>query len=271
MPDTKVTGLPLAATPLPEDRDVWVEVVYRTTAGTAGSEDNFKAPLRTLQRRRFQRSSRLETDFFSVTGEGIFSNNSSGTGSGATAITSSIGGAGVVQHSTGTTATGYSRGLWPTTNPASNNTVVLGNGQLIYETRVRLSAPSDATDTYRAVLGLGESGVTDTDAVAFVHDGTSSNWRAMCLSNGSATYADTGIAALAAAWVDLTIVVNAAATEVRYLIDNALVATITTNIPVGDTRATGIVHCIGKSAGTTARLLLVDYVSLEIDFPNGRP
>jgi hypothetical protein len=267
MADSKITDLAVAPNPLPNDRPVLVETVVDMGA----PDKNYQVGLHRLQRRRYGRGTDiLRTDFGTATGEGQFTSaNSGGT---VNLSTIPMGGFGVVALSTGTTATGLARGMWPTSTVANNSILTFGWGVAIYEARVRLSALSDGTDTYRALVGFGESGSSDVDAIQFMHDGTTPNWRAMCMSNGTATYADTGVAVQAGVWTELRIVVNATATAVDFFVNSqAVPTTITTNIPSGEARATGVLHGILKSAGTNARLLYLDYMSVDLETPTGRP
>jgi hypothetical protein len=98
----------------------------------------------------------------------------------------------------------------------------------------------------------GTAGATSSDGVYFRYDRlTSTNWYAVTEASSTETTTDTGVAVVADADDNFLIYTDVAGTEVKYYINDALVATHTTNIPT----ATNMVSRmrIQKSAGTTSR------------------
>lgn len=145
-----------------------------------------------------------------------------------------------------------------------------GGGVCRTATAARLAVASDGTDTYSARIGFSDAysaGGDGTDGAFFryTHSTNSGKWQAVTRSAGVETATDTGVAGISASIQTFEVQVNAAATSVAFYIDGVLVATNTTNIPSGAGRETGISTHILKSAGTTSRSMLVDYMAHHID------
>jgi hypothetical protein len=204
---------------------------------------------------------------------GIFQQTVQGAGSGlnqntwpqGTALPSSDW-VGITRFATGSTATGYATigTLWP---------IPLGLGATWAETRVRLESLSDGTDTYTFRFGYLDSfsgeavdavGLRYTDAV------NGGRWQAYTRNGNTETAADTGITAALATDYKLRIEVNAAANQALFYINGALIATISTNIPNGITRFTGIGAQMIKSVGVTNKNIMMDYVECDYIFTNPR-
>lgn len=180
----------------------------------------------------------------------------SGAGAAVSALGSVAGHPGIVRLAVGTTTTGRSaiyRGM--------TTTFRIGTDAIDQEWIVRIETLSDGTDEYDAFFGFSDN-VTLASigrAIGFFYDrNTSTNWLARTTGSGGTTNADTGIAVAAGAWVRLGIRINAAATSIQFLINGAVVATVTTNIP-GVTDLWGAIAGAQKSAGTTSRSIDVDY------------
>jgi hypothetical protein len=176
---------------------------------------------------------------------------------------------GIANCTTGTTTTGRAAVVTPTFD-----CIQLGSGACVLEMMVRTpSSLSDATNRYNLICGLHDSistGSTPVDGAAFIYRDNlnGGKWQAITASatSGANTTADTGITVAASTWYCLRIEVNAGATEAKFYIDEALVATITTNIASGAADQTGVCVGIRKGAGTTARNMYVDYVDFSQDF-----
>lgn len=206
---------------------------------------------------------------------GPFIISSSGTGAGVSGITVPNGGRmGIIQFTTGTTATGR---IAHTTNTVA---IRLGGGTYVYEVDVYIPTLSDGTQRFTILGGYfaNLSSPTQANAVCFLYDeggvatgaGASGNWRALTANNSTRTYTDTTIAVVAATWVKLRIEVNADATEVVFKINGTTVATHSTNIPTAAGREMGCATGIIKSIGTTARTMWLDYQLCDIEFTTAR-
>lgn len=164
---------------------------------------------------------------------------------------------GVVECSTGTATSDYSSLIL-------DRYTILGIGfTSIFKARVAHSAVSDGTDTYDSYIGLFDYSANDfTDSVYFkyTHGTNSGNWQCITTSGGTATTNNTAVAGGNTTYSIFEIRINSDATEVLFYIDGVLVATHTTNIPT--TAVLGHTIRITKSAGTTARLIYTDWVSL---------
>ena len=204
---------------------------------------------------------------------GVFQQTVTGTGAGLNQNTWPQGTAlpsadwiGITRFATGTTATGYATigTLWP---------LPLGLGATWIESRIRLEALSDGTDTYTFRLGyLDAFGGESVDAVGFRYTDAVSGgrWQAYTRNSNTETAADTGITAALATDYKLRIEVNAAASQVLFYINGVLVATITTNIPIGTTRFTGIGAQMIKSLGIVNKNIMMDYIEFDYIFTTPR-
>ena len=150
----------------------------------------------------------------------------------------------------------------------------LGNGAWVYETSINSSNLSTALERFRIVSGFGSnnSNTQEGDGVFFTYDeggtlnGTaaSPNWQCVTVANVVRTLTTTSVAVVNAAWIKLRIEINAAGTSVAFYINGALVATHTTNIPLGsNNRFVLIKQGIHKTIGITNRVMWVDYLGYE--------
>jgi len=198
-----------------------------------------------------------EWDSGSSGGRGTWSSTASGTGAGAAIAVGEANHPGILSLTTGTDTTG---------SAARSQTAtyyLLGGGQFTYETVVQLPTLSTVSEEYIVRVGLGDisTGSDFTDGVYFEYNRLADGdfWSIKTSSNSSRTKTVTAQSAIAGAWVRLKAVINAAASSVTFYADDVSLGTITTNIPSGAGRQLGIVMCITKSAGTTARTFLCDY------------
>lgn len=128
--------------------------------------------------------------------------------------------------------------------------------------RTAISALSDGTDTYTVRVGFSSSASTtpgDGAYFRYTHGTNSGKWQAVTVSNTTETAQDTGIAPTALVYQVFKIVVDSTAANVYFYIDGVLVNTITTNIINSSSRICGQVASIIKTAGSTARILYVDF------------
>jgi hypothetical protein len=186
----------------------------------------------------------------------------SGAGAGASSAAPPVGRIGIVQLSTGTTATGVSAAQ---TDMAMAE---LGNGRHRLRWDVALQALSDGTETFTTRVGFIDSAAAEsTDAVMFRynHAVNGGKWECVTRSNGVETATDSGVVpnpgSAAANYQVFEIEVNAAATSAAFYINGNLVGTIATNIPAGAGRRLGIGAFMLKSAGLTARTMSLDLVT----------
>jgi len=147
------------------------------------------------------------------------------------------------------------------------DTVQLGRGITRFTARVRIPTLSNSGQQYRMAFGFLDYGnILAFDGVSFFYEeSVSANWRCKCASNFTTTTAETSVPVAANTWYRLDIEINAAGTEAKFWINGTLVATITTNIPSGAGRTTGIVCGMAKTAGTTASTCIIDYIAAEFN------
>ncbi len=139
--------------------------------------------------------------------------------------------------------------------------IVLGGGALSVNWVVKLAALSDGTNTYTFRCGLGDTTNADeVNGVYFEYSNglNSGNWVGKTASASSRTPANSAVAAINSAYVNLGITVNAAATSVGFFINGVQIA----NSPLALTIPTAPLFPfvdIVRSAGTiAASSILVD-------------
>jgi hypothetical protein len=160
---------------------------------------------------------------------------------------------------------------------ANNNlkTLYLGQGKWNYETSILIPVLSIAASRYRIVCGFGDnngSAFNEADGVFFIYDegGTtngnsaSPNWRCITSASNVRTNSNT-IPVVANTWLKLRFEVNADATEVKFFINDSLVATHTTNIPkIQNSQTLMLKQGMAKSApGTINTTMWIDYIGYE--------
>lgn len=176
---------------------------------------------------------------------------------------------GVIALSTGTTATGRY-------GVASHTAAVrLGGGRAYFMTILRVPTLSNATDTFSVRAGFGDSVAgefTDGAFFRYTHGTASGVWQCVTRSNNvEATPINTAITVLAATWYRLEIEVNNVANSAQFWINGTSMGTITSSIPAGAGRETGIVAAlIIKSLGTAARTLDLDETRCVLEFTTAR-
>ena len=151
--------------------------------------------------------------------------------------------------------------------------VTLRFGSLAQSVTWRFQLPTllDGTESGAIYVGFLDSAtVAPADGAYIYWDNTQANFRYRTRSNSVETDADSGLAPVAATWYAATVSINAAGTLASFSVEannsrataltNANAGTISTNIPTASGRDTGLGINMIKSAGTTSRILYVDYV-----------
>lgn len=146
------------------------------------------------------------------------------------------------------------------------SSIILGSNAISIRMRVQLNILANATDSYNLLLGLGDAEGTSvqTDGIYFYYDQLSAFWKCVTSSSGTQTVVTTTTTVAAATWYTLGIDINAAGTSVVFSLGSsnstlATIATITTNIPVGTTRAMGPLMRLLKTKGNQSRSCYNDY------------
>jgi len=210
-------------------------------------------------------SERVETfeifsDFLNALNGTPFTAAATGTGaSGSNTVAGDGNHVGIVEVNTGTTTTGAGGFM------TDASAIRLGGGEAMFEALVQVPTLPDGTNSFAFRVGFGDSNGADmTDGVYFELTQASANWQCATSSNSTRTKTSSGVAAVAATWVRLKVVVNAAGNSAKFYINGTLVVTTATNIPTSAGRELGIATNIVKSAGTTARTAQIDYAQAKI-------
>jgi hypothetical protein len=206
-------------------------------------------------------------DFFSTTSwnGSLVSNNSVGT---TTTGAGEQDAPGILTCST-TTGTTARAGLIANTSTA----IRLGGNEAIFEWRIRIPTLSDATNNFTVRGGfMSDMGGDAPNGVfwRYNHNTNSGNWQGVARTNNVETATNFATAPVTTGWQRLTIVINASGTSAEFFINGASIGTVTSNIPTASGRETAIGFGIIKTAGSTARLLLVDYVHFCMNFTSQR-
>ena len=182
---------------------------------------------------------------------------------------------GIITLSTSTSATG--RAGIGTSTGATNQTMILGGGKILFETAVYIPTLSSPTERFQFMAGFSttNNSTTISNGVLFVYDSAgvstggaaSPNWQVMTARASTRSWTTTSTAVTAATWYTLRAEINAAGSEVLFYINNTLVKTETTNIP---TAAVGMMHQIYKTVGTTARTADIDYIYFKQKYTTAR-
>jgi hypothetical protein len=142
---------------------------------------------------------------------------------------------GVLRNSSFTTG----MGLFANLPSLSEGGIVLGGGILSLNWVIKTAILSNSTNTYTSYIGLVNSSGSNsvpTDGIYFTYSNglNSGNWVGNCTSASSTTSANSAIAAQTSTFVNLGIIVNAAANTVAFYINGTQIANspITSNIPI---------------------------------------
>jgi Lower baseplate protein N-terminal domain len=173
---------------------------------------------------------------------------------------------GVIQFSTSTTTTGSAR---IATDASTANGVILSGGKFLYETSVKIPTLSTVSEEFSFAFGFTGNTVTPTitNGILFSYDrlgvatgsAASANWQVATGKTSVRSYTTTSVPVVAGQWYKLTMIINAAATQVDFYIDDVLVKSETNNIGTQG----GLTAFILKSAGTTARTMQLDYLYIK--------
>ena len=171
---------------------------------------------------------------------------------------------------TGTTATGSAG------TGFSNNAIGIGNGQIIIETSLMIPTLSTLAERFAVFNGLMNFSnyANPSNAIFFYYDEggmlptASPNWKCYTVRSLTRTATITSIPVTLNQWYKLKIIVNADASSVAFYIDNNLVATHTTNIPLNIGYSFDSI--IQKSTGLTSRTMQMDYSAISQTFTTPR-
>ncbi len=185
----------------------------------------------------------------------------SGTGAANTALASTATSIGILQSATGTTATGRAGVI------GNVALTLFGGGTWTCMSRVRVSALSNATETYTVRAGFIDSASAESvDGIfwRYTHGTNSGFWQLVCRANNVESVSNSTVAPVTTGFQKLEIVVNASGTSVSGSIDGvALSVPITTNIPTATGRETGAGFFILKSVGLTSVNLICDCLAVR--------
>jgi hypothetical protein len=143
-----------------------------------------------------------------------------------------------------------------------------GQGEYMMETKVTFPALSTVSESFMYMFGFHSTGnIVSNNVISFKYDPErifgfgagpiSANLLACTTQSTNRTFTDTGVTVNINQWYWLKIIINPTASEVRFYINNVLVATHTTNITLTGKHLTNVIR---KNAGTTARVAQLRYM-----------
>jgi len=170
--------------------------------------------------------------------------------------------------STGTTTTGRASFM------TAPSILRLGGGKWVFEARCSIVTLSDATNEYDFHIGFINSLTTApaaaTNCACFSYDrNTSVNWIRRT-SNGTSQTATASGTAVATGFNTLRIEVDAAAANIEFFVNGTSIGTNTATLPNASGDEVGVGAFLLKSASTTARTVLIDYIQVTSDFTTAR-
>lgn len=201
----------------------------------------------------------VQSDFVELTSfaEGVTS-VAAGAGAGVFAPLPGVtdGHPGIWVYNTGATAAGRVFAI------SRLNAYTFGNGkEALFESWLQLPLLSTAINRYTARTGFWNISLPNTvnQGIGFEYDDSQNGGRWQAITDdGAETSTDTGVDMVAGDWYKHSFIINGAATEVQFFIDDVLVATNTTTIPSGGGFASFINMHIMKLIGTAPRNVLLD-------------
>jgi hypothetical protein len=134
-----------------------------------------------------------------------------------------------------------------------------------------ISSPTERFVFYAGFIdNVGASG-DHTDGVYFRYrdDINSGNWQCVCREGSIETAVDTTVAANTVYNI-FRILVNEAATQANFFINDVLVGTINSNLPSTPGNLTGIGVKLEKLIGTTQRNVSIDYFTQKSEWSTER-
>ena len=139
---------------------------------------------------------------------------------------------GVMRAGTGNLPLPFQRGAAHTGTPASNGQVVVGNGtyKIGFKAGMGNTLYSGSLLGY-LFLGLARSIAPTSHTSIMFRSDDGNNWQCITHNGTTQTITNTSVPCLANTYNIFEIEINSDGTEVRFWIDNVLVATHTTNIP----------------------------------------
>lgn len=148
----------------------------------------------------------------------------------------------------------------------------IGSGfKIVLDMRNSVSEASNGTHRFVTQFGLttilGSLDQNDGCYFRYVDNVNSGNFQCVTASGGTRTTTNTSTAGSTGSYRPFRIEINSTATEVKFYINDALVATHTTNIPAFGLR---IFYAIQKTVGNAARYLYSDYYSTLITTTTAR-
>lgn len=199
--------------------------------------------------------------------------NGQGTTRGTGTITNRTNQQGVIESLTSANNTGQAGWQY------GGTALFIGTGAITLETYVNITTLSTLAERFYTFFGYatGSNYSNILNNIAIVYDeggvylsaNASPNFKCITRAGSTATTTVTSIAVTAGQWYKLRININAAASSVEFYIDNVLVATHITNIPL-TTTSMFIANGIAKATGTAARSMQTDYFMYEQIFTNPR-
>lgn len=151
--------------------------------------------------------------------------------------------------------------------------IFLSGGLLSYQTAVYIPQLASSSQNFICWTGLGDTSNSDEhiDGVYFEYNRNNSlNWVCKTSTDSIRTSVTTNVAVEPSTWFNLAFISNADGTEITFLINRNIVATVTTNIPNAIDRTCSPNYKILKTNGSISRSMILDFFYLRKIFTNLR-
>lgn len=175
---------------------------------------------------------------------------------------------GCIRISTSTT-TATSNGFLKSSAPLTGDALLfVGGGELTFDALVRIPTLLAGGNTGQYRVGfMDEISGAPSNGIHAQYDENAGVWRLFTRNGGSSSSANGPTTVVAGTWYHIRVVVNAAGTSAELFVDGVSQGTLSTNIPTAGFTYGAQVQ---KTAGTTAAVLDVDFITVQQIFTTPR-
>lgn len=115
--------------------------------------------------------------------------------------------------------------------------------EMVFEFRVRIPTLSTGGQSFVVRFGMGDTTAPANGfCFSYTHSTGGGNWQCLTVNGSTTTTIDAGINVSANTWYKLKARINTPKNEVKFFIDDILIATSTTNIPTSSTNVRPIAY-----------------------------
>jgi hypothetical protein len=150
----------------------------------------------------------------------------------------------------------------------SVNKIRLRSQRVFFKARVMIPTLSTGAITFTAQVGLQDTNAIGAPAngvyFSYTHGTNSGQWVGTSRASSTSSSVNSAVAVTANQWYLLRAEINAAGTSISFYIDDALIGSVTTNIPVSTTGMRPLFQMDKGSTSNQSRILAVDFLYLKM-------